>query len=231
MTRSTTDAHFNVAPDAQDCALQCLYSNLSCSAGQKPWLVANSATALILCCKPPPHDREQLLHADHSFRTQSLSHGATLHCSEIAFSSGQGAPPNLASSMTVRVLARIPPSHSALQTPHSPQSETRQSVGQGCSLQSSALWVGRQDMPCGPAGTTTCLVTLRVPPPQGSEQGPETHADTSQSSNPAWLPDKPARELRRFLIMVSDAWASCLHCACPAAKEAWKLSSSVLAVW
>eukprot|EP00971_Amphidinium_carterae_P293108 5819420-Amphidinium_carterae.1 len=34
-------------------------------------------------------------------------------------------------------------------------------------------------MPCGPAGTTTCLVTLRVPPPQGSEQGPETHADTS----------------------------------------------------
>jgi hypothetical protein len=106
------------------------------------------------------------------------------HCC-ISNSSRQSLPPYCGRTMGTLLRCCVPPPHALEHGPHSPHSETWQSIGPGhaCVLHALVSSVAGHGWPPKASRFKMDLDRVRVPPPQGFEQSPHAlHADTMQSS-------------------------------------------------
>ena len=100
---------------------------------------------------------------------------------------GHSSPPFCGGTVMVRVRDWVPPVHppagSVAQAPHSLQSLTWQSMGQGCSLQARFSINGSgQAAPSQDGGVVTVYVRDWVPPPHASVQVSQSLQDPAQST-------------------------------------------------
>ena len=72
----------------------------------------------------------------------------------------------------IRVDVATPPPHGTLHWPHALHGPTWQSTGHGCELHAWVMVVAGQAAPPWATGVTTLAVCDCVPPPHGTEQGP-----------------------------------------------------------
>ena len=161
-----------------------------CSLQDRTWSKAGHAappwsggvvTFLDRVCVPLP---QLWVHGDQSLKTdttQSTGHGCSLH-GFVSFKAGHATPPLAAAVVITRCRILEPPPHDWLHVELAPQSETTQSTGQSCSLQSRLCCSTGHALPPLVAFSCTLRNRVCVPPPQLWVHVVQAeNSDTSQS--------------------------------------------------
>jgi hypothetical protein len=121
-----------------------------------------------------------MLHAPVVVLQHVTGHGSVLQARDSS-SAGHAAPPLAAAVTMLRVRTWVPPPQGSEQGPQADQSLTTQSTGHGSVLQERDSLSTGQAAPPLAAATTMLRVRIWVPPPQGSEQGPQSdQSETTQ---------------------------------------------------
>mmetsp|Transcript_13453 Transcript_13453/g.29484 ORF Transcript_13453/g.29484 Transcript_13453/m.29484 type:complete len:236 (+) Transcript_13453:625-1332(+) len=150
-----------------------------CHSAQDPWPFAAVFSLRTRKAKPLSQALLQVLHGVQGASSQSASQAAVpqLLASVVV---SQGRPPCFASILTWRTRSCMPPSHSALQELHPPQSPSLQSTGHSCTLHGTVFFRIPHSMPR--LGFTTMYRSIVCdPPPQEALQEPGAQSESSQS--------------------------------------------------